>query len=67
MKTYGIVYASSGEQIAEITTDTMEHALQTFAEQMPHNLYRRVWIYAWLGSAPYILTDTMTEITAFEY
>ena len=65
--TYGIVYADGGEQIAEIKAETMDEALRIFAGQMPRDLYKSGWEFTSIGSAPYIVTDTMIEITAFEY
>lgn len=67
MKTFGIVYAEGGEEITTIEAETMEDAMITFSKQMPQDLYKSLWIFSCIGTAPYIVTDTMIEITACEY
>ena len=67
MNKYGIVNADNGIQIGFIIADTMENALIKFSRKMPKWAYKFNWMFAHIGSAPYIVTDTMVRITAFEY
>ncbi len=64
---YGIVNADNGQQIGFIPADSMRAALEKFAEKMPAWAYEKNWMFAHIGDAPYIVTDTVTIITAFEY
>ena len=68
MKKFGIVNADNGGiQYAMIVSDSMENALEKFANKMPKCLYDFVWMFAHIGDAPYIVTDKAIRITAFEY
>jgi hypothetical protein len=67
MNKYGIVNADNGQQFALVCADSMEHALVKFSKKMPRFAYKFTWIFARIGSAPYIVTDNGTKITAFEY
>ena len=67
MKKYGIVLADNGQQIGFIVADNMDNAIRKFGNKLPKWAYNFRWMYAHIGSAPYIVTDTGIQITAFEY
>ena len=64
---YGIVFANNGEDLLdEIFTNDEENALEIFADNH-HEFYNEEWYIHYIGSAPYLVTDTCNLITAFCY
>lgn len=62
---FGIVFADNGEELLdEISADDEKHALEIFADKH-HEFYKDEWHISYIGSAPYLVTDTVNVITAF--
>lgn len=67
MQKFGIVIADNGEELLdEVVANSEEEALKIFADNH-HEFYKDEWIIGHIGTAPYLLTDTVNVITAFAY
>ncbi len=69
MKTYGIVFADNPEfLLSEVKANSLDGAINLFANNiMDDSCYNKEWTIYHVGDIPYIVTDTLNLITAFEY